>query len=134
MTNTSTMLNLSALIKAKRREAGVGLRKAAEESGVSASTLSRLERGISAKMPDTATLKSLSEWIGVSLSELMNEKGTKKVSKAPEPSTTEQVEVYLRADKNLSSESANALASTFTALYNQFTQSPSTSRSTKRKK
>ena len=83
MANTSTMLNLSVLIKAKRRETGIGLRKAADESGVSASTLSRLERGISTKMPDTTTLKNLSKWIGVSLSELINEKKPKKVSKAP---------------------------------------------------
>lgn len=123
----SQLSKLSALIKAKRREENIGLRKAADDSGVSASTLSRLERGVSEKMPDTTTLKLLSDWLGVSLSDLINEKKTTKTNKAPQPSTAEQVEVYLRADKKLSSESANALASAFKVLYDQFAVSSANS-------
>lgn len=135
MPSILTMANISGLIKAKRREKNMGLREAAKESGVSASTLSRLERGISTKMPDTETLSSLSNWLGVSFSSLMNEKENRKDVNTPKFETTEQVEVYLRADKNLSPDSAQALAHAFKVLYKQFTSIPiDKSSASKRKK
>lgn len=120
MPNTSRMATISEFIKAKRSKNNIGLREAADDSGISASTLSRLERGIFTKMPDTETLKNLSEWLGISLSALMDEKKGKKRARTPQLETTAQVEVYLRADKNLSPDSAAALASAFKVLYKQF--------------
>ncbi len=134
MPSKSSTAKLSGLIKAKRRENSMGLREAAKDSKVSASTLSRLERGTSTSMPDTETLKNLSDWIGVSLSELVNEKKSKSGANEPNLETTEQVEVYLRADKNLSTDSANALASAFKDLYNLYSSSPTSAESSKRKK
>ena len=73
MSSKLTKAKLSGLVKAKRRENSMGLREAANDSKVSASTLSRLERGVSESVPDTVTLKNLSDWLGVSLGELLNE-------------------------------------------------------------
>jgi transcriptional regulator with XRE-family HTH domain len=120
MPTRAILAHLSGLIKAKRREKDIGLRKAAEESKVSASTLSRFERSVASSLPDVDTLKNLAKWIGVPLSSLVNEKKVER-SKEPKLETTEQVEVYLRADKNLSAETAEALSSTFKLLYKQFT-------------
>lgn len=134
MPSNLSAANISGLIKAKRRETGIGLRKATEESGISASTLSRLERGQFASTPDTETLKKLSKWLGVSLSSLVNEKKERQVLKSPKLNTTEQVEVYLRADKDLSPDSADALATAFNVLYKQFTSNSDTTKASKRGK
>ena len=134
MPSKHTMAKISGLIKAKRRERKIGLRDAAKESGVSASTLSRLERGIFTKMPDTETLSSLCHWLGTSLSALINEKEIGKNVNTPKVNTTEQVEVYLRADKNLSPDSAQALAQAFKVLYMQFTSVPTDKRITAKRK
>jgi transcriptional regulator with XRE-family HTH domain len=134
MPSKQTMAKISGLIKAKRRERGIGLRDAAKESGVSASTLSRLERGISTKMPDTETLSRLCHWLGISISDLINEKKIGGNVNTPNFDTTEQVEVYLRADKNLSHDSAQALAQAFKVLYKQFTSVPTDKRTTAKRK
>ena len=120
MTTRETMAHLAALIKAKRKREDVGLRAAAAEAQVSASTLSRLERGISSSLPDFETLTSIAKWLNVPVSSLLTEKQTAKKSNAPSLKTPEQIEVYLRADKNLSPESADALYKSFRILYDQF--------------
>ena len=125
--SATTLANLGVLIKAKRREKKIGLRSAADESGVSASTLSRLERGIFASSPDTETLQNISAWLGISLSKLVDE-GSKKTEKMPRLNTTEFIEVHLRADKNLTPESAEALSLAFKLLYKQFTSKKRESR------
>ena len=56
MSPRDKLAELAGLIKAKRKQLGVGLREAAVESGVSASTLSRLERGAATTLPDVDTL------------------------------------------------------------------------------
>ena len=121
--NTNALLShLPAMIKAKRREEGLGLRAAAEKSGVSPSTLSRLERGIATSLPDTETLRKLALWLNVSLDEILLKDKSNPDAESPKPTTPEIVEVHLRADKNLSSETAKALAEMFKLLYNQVTQ------------
>ena len=112
---------ISALIKAKRRQLGLGVRQAAAETGVSAATLSRLERGISPDLPDTGTLTKLAPWLGVSLNELLA-MDQEAPSQGPEPTTTEIIEVHLRADKSLSPETADALAKMFKVLYENATK------------
>jgi transcriptional regulator with XRE-family HTH domain len=122
MATQTRMSRLPALIKAKRREMGIGLRTAAEESGVSPSTLSRLERGISESLPDTETLTKVSDWLGVSLENLLAQDKSSDVFDEPQLSTTEAIEVYLRADKNLTPETAKALSDMFKIIYKQFTE------------
>ena len=74
MTSRATLARLSALIKAKRREKKIGLRAAADESKVSASTLSRLERGAATTLPDSETLTKLAKWLEVPLNSVFSDK------------------------------------------------------------
>ena len=110
---------ISLLIKVKMRETGLGVRASAKEAKISAATLSRLERGLSATLPDVATLEKLAKWLGTTVGGLLAEKGEKKGSNVPDASTPEIVEVHLRADKNLSPKTAKALAEMFKVLYEQ---------------
>ena len=116
MTSRAAVARIGALVKAKRREEDLGLRAAADESHVSASTLSRLERGAANSLPDSDTLTRLSQWLNVPVSDLLSEK---QDSQGPQPklSTPEVVEVHLRADHDLSPETAHALAEMFKTLY-----------------
>jgi transcriptional regulator with XRE-family HTH domain len=116
MSSRAALAHISALIKAKRRENGIGLRDAAEESGVSASTLSRLERSAATSLPDSGTLTKIAKWLGLSLASLLSDK-EKMSSAEPELTTPEVVEVHLRADRELSPETAKALADMFKSLY-----------------
>lgn len=117
MTENKNLARLGEIIKAKRQETGLGLRAAAEESGISASTLSRLERGIGAA-PDAETMTKLSEWLEASVDDLLFG-GEAKFKELEELSTPEIIAVHLRADKNLSPETAEALAELFRAAYKQ---------------
>ena len=65
---------IGALLKAKRRKAGLGLRAAAAECGVSPSTLSRFERGDSSSLPDAETLTKLAAWLNMTVAALLSEK------------------------------------------------------------
>lgn len=107
-------------IRAKRRESDTSLREAAEDSGISAATLSRLERGLSATLPDAQTLTKLAVWLEISVDALIGEEFSRSEQSTPRESTLpELVEVHLRAEKNLAPETAQALAQMFRALYEQ---------------
>src|SRR5215213_2322691 len=119
MDANTVLSQLPALIKAKRREGQLGLRAAAQESGISPSTLSRLETGKSTSLPDTDTLTKLALWLNISLDKIIIQDTKRSDAKVPKPTTPEIVEAHLRADKNLSSDTAKALADMFKMLYNQ---------------
>ena len=118
----SALARISALLKAKRKEKNIGLRAVAQECGVSASTLSRLERGVASSLPDADTLAKLADWLDVSIGFLLSEQAKEGDENEPELTTVEIVEVSLRADKNLSPETAEALAEMFRLLYEQFSR------------
>jgi transcriptional regulator with XRE-family HTH domain len=93
---------LGARIRARRRELGVSLRAAAVDIGVSAATLSRVERGN--YLPERDSLFRLLSWLGLRGSEPYAE---------PHPrgaATMEAIELHLRADKELSTADAEAIA------------------------
>lgn len=69
-TMNGNLVRLGEIVKAKRQENGLSLRAAAKQIDISASTLSRLERGIGAA-PDTDTIVKLSEWLKASVDELL---------------------------------------------------------------
>lgn len=117
MAESKNLARLGEIIKAKRQESGLGLRAAAEESGISASTLSRLERGIGAA-PDAGTMRKLSIWLDASVDDLLFG-GEAKFKEVEHLSTPDIIEVHLRADKNLSKETAAALAELVHAAYKQ---------------
>lgn len=116
MSLRAALARISALIKAKRREEELGLRAAADASGVSASTLSRLERGAATSLPDSPTLTKLASWLNLSVDSLLSDKQEPQ-GREPELTTPEIVEVHLRADRDLSPETARALAEMFKTLY-----------------
>lgn len=124
MSSDTVQNRISLLIKAKKRKTGLGVREAARDAKISAATFSRLERGLAATLPDVATLEKLSKWLGTTLDELLGEKkGRTKISTA-DVSTPDLVEVHLRADKNLTPDTAKALAEMFKTLYQHAAKKP----------
>ena len=122
MDTDRVLAKLPSLLKAKRREEDLSLREAAKESGVSASTLSRLERGATTYLPDTETLTKLASWLNIRVESLLSYEDQIKGNEDIELTTPEMIEVYLRADKNLSSETAGALSEMFKMLYKQLAE------------
>jgi transcriptional regulator with XRE-family HTH domain len=115
---------LGELVKRQRERTKMSLREVATTTGVSASTLSRVENGVGT--PDSATLARLAQWLGVPLERLMSgsllshSEAAEPVVYFPTESTPSIVEAHLRADKNLQPETAKALAELFRVAYNQF--------------
>src|SRR3954469_24654144 len=118
---------LGELVKRQRQRTKLSLREVATTTGVSASTLSRVENGVGT--PDSATLARLAAWLGVPLERLMSgallqqSETSEPVVYYPTESTPSIVEAHLRADKNLQPETARALAELFRVAYNQFAPS-----------
>src|SRR5688572_18745887 len=119
------VVELGEYIKRRREEKRASLRSVATETGVSASTLSRIENGIGT--PDSATLARLAAWLGMPLERLMsgtimtpNSETAEPVVYFPTESTPDIVEAHLRADRRLQPETAKALAELFRVAYKQF--------------
>jgi transcriptional regulator with XRE-family HTH domain len=94
---------LAARLKARRREAGLSLRAAAAQIGVSAATLSRVESG--SYLPERDNLFRLLDWLGLA--------GRGEEYSEPHPpgaGTLEAIELHLRADEDLSRADAEAIA------------------------
>ena len=111
------MRRLSALVRAKRGDRG--LRIVAKEIGdVSASTLSRIEQG---KVPDLDTFARLCHWLGVSADEFMPcgkvDSGNTPPLATPGMNTPEIITAHLRADRALTPETADALATMMRLAY-----------------
>lgn len=139
---------LGRRIQQKRVKERLTLERAAEQSGISAATLSRLERQSGMKTskrfitPDTRTIAALSRWLGESL-DAMIEGAPSTVPSIPSRAVEgevvdgsgtnlpETVEVYLRADRNLSPEAAEMLAEMFRLAYQQYSRLSETQHSSK---
>jgi len=89
-----------------------GIRSVAEEVGVSAATLSRIERGYTA---DVATLKKVCDWLGVELSEILGGDDVQSKSANKTPSAL----VHFRKDQTVAPGTANALAQLILAAQEQ---------------
>ena len=118
---------LGEYVRRRREEKKLSLRSVAVDTGVSASTLSRIENGIGT--PDAATLGRLAAWLGMPLERLMTgalltlPDSVEPVIYFPTESTPSIVEAHLRADPNLKPETAKALAELFRVAYHQFSES-----------
>ena len=99
-------------LKKTRERRGLNLRDAETEIGVSATTLSRIERG--ATTPDLDTLNALIDWLGLDRGDVFN------AAPLEAASTPERVQALLRADPNLDSQTARALAAVFDTAYKEF--------------
>lgn len=114
---TPKALNLEALYGAldtKRRAAGMSWRKAAEEIGVSASTLTRMAQGAN---PDVEGFSKMVLWLGESADQFIG--GAQKVRAQKPEDLRVVVSRHLRASKELSPESARALENIIDAAYRQ---------------
>ena len=118
--NTSELGNA---VRRRREQQGLSLRDVADKTGVSASTLSRIENGTG--KPDADNIARLASWLDIPIERVMHQ-GHRSVSDPnpvvyyPHESTPEIVEAHLRADKHLSPETARALSELFRVAYAQF--------------
>ena len=118
---------LGSAVRRRREQQGLSLRDVAEETGVSASTLSRIENGTG--KPDADNIARLAAWLDMPIERVMHgghgsASDPKPVVYYPHESTPEIVEAHLRADRQLSPETAKALSELFRVAYAQFSHSP----------
>ena len=114
---------LGRAIKRHRDELKMSLRDVADEIGVSASTLSRIENGTG--KPDADNIARISRWLDMPMDRVMSSRQGKDVEPVvyyPHEATPEIVEAHLRADKKLSPETAKALSELFRVAYQQFSK------------
>ena len=116
-------VELGRAIRRKREEVGLSLRDVADETGVSASTLSRIENGTG--KPDADNIARLTAWLNVPVERIMSGRHGEgeeinPVVYFPQESTPEIVEAHLRADRNLTPDTAKALSELFRVAYAQF--------------
>lgn len=89
-------------------------KQVAEESGVSASTLTRMAQG---KRPDIDSLAALLRWSGLSADDFIID-GSE--SEASQPSPVESIAAQFRRDKRLPPEAKKAIEATLKAVYQHF--------------
>jgi transcriptional regulator with XRE-family HTH domain len=125
--NNSSLVNtveLGRAIRRKREDLGLSLRDVADVTNVSASTLSRIENGTG--KPDADNIARLTAWLDVPMERVMSarkaEEEVKPVVYFPHEPMPEIIEAHLRADKNLTEETAKALAEMFRVAYTQFSK------------
>src|SRR4026207_114266 len=104
---------LGRAVKRRREELGLSLRDVASETSVSASTLSRIENGTG--KPDADNIARLTSWLDVPMERILSgRQGQADAAPAvvyyPQEPTPEIVEAHLRADRNLTPETASALS------------------------
>ena len=137
--NAKTLVNTEELgraIRRKRESLGLSLRDVADETSVSASTLSRIENGTG--KPDADNIARLTGWLDVPMERILGRQGTdsegeKAVVYFARESTPEIVEAHLRADRNLTPETASALSELFRVAYTQFSRNEPEKASRKRR-
>ncbi|HYP52723.1 MAG TPA: helix-turn-helix transcriptional regulator, partial [Pyrinomonadaceae bacterium] len=94
-------VELGRAIRRKREDAGLSLRDVADETGVSASTLSRIENGTG--KPDADNIARLTAWLNMPMERIMGGRQldgdeSKPVVYFPQEATPDIVEAHLRAD------------------------------------
>jgi transcriptional regulator with XRE-family HTH domain len=91
-------------------------RQVAQESGVSASTLTRMAQG---KRPDVDSLAALAAWSGLKTDHYVRSDATRH-----EAEPLALISTYLRSDKHLSPEAATALDQVIRATYLRLRNEP----------
>lgn len=110
MKNQLNIAKLAEMIKAKRGKKG--LRAVAEEiGGITAPTLSRIERG---NLPDVDSFLIICKWLQVSPDIFTSQQSYDSSPK----DHRKQVHAHLRADKNLPKEAADLLINMIEYAYN----------------
>jgi transcriptional regulator with XRE-family HTH domain len=101
-----------AAIDAQRQARKLTWKQVAAQSGVSASTLTRMAQG---RRPDVDGLAALVAWSGLDTNTFINDQEKDR----GEPETLTMISTYLRSDPHLSPESARALDEVIKATYQQ---------------
>lgn len=96
-------------LDAQRQSRRLTWKQVAQESGVSASTLTRMAQG---KRPDVDGLAALTAWSGLNADDFIRSEEVR-----PEPDALAKITTYLRSDRNLSPEAATALDQLIKATY-----------------
>jgi len=104
-----------AALDAVRQARRLNWKQVAEQSGISASTLTRLAQK---RRPDVDSLASLLSWSGLSGDEFVRVEGGLKSQ--PEP--IGQIATYLRADPRLSEEGRSAMLDIISAAYGRLSE------------
>jgi transcriptional regulator with XRE-family HTH domain len=99
---------LEAAVKAK----SMTWKQVSEETGISASTLTRMAQG---RRPDAASLAALSAWAHLNPSDFVH-----MPYKSTRAEPIAQISSLLRSDPNLDAESAEALEAIMKAAYERF--------------
>lgn len=125
--NRESLINTAELgkaIKRRREELKLSLRDVADVIDVSASTLSRIENGTG--RPDADNIARITQWLDMPVDRLIRgQAGSTEVEPViyyPHEPTPEIVEAHLRADRNLSAATADALSELFRVAYEQFSK------------
>lgn len=115
-------IELGRAIKRRREELKLSLRDVGDLTEVSASTLSRIENGTG--RPDADNIARLTQWLDIPVDRLMTHTSdnVEPVIYYPHEKTPEIIEAHLRADKNLTPETAKALSELFRVAYQQFSK------------
>lgn len=95
---------LRAALDQQRRTRKLSWRQVAAEAGVSPSTLSRMTQG---KRPDVDSFAALVRWLGVPADTFLSTGAGDAIGDRPE--TLAVLSTHLRADKNLSVKTVDAL-------------------------
>src|SRR6476661_1734720 len=116
---------LGRAIKRRREELGLSLRDVADKTSVSASTLSRIENGTG--KPDADNIARLTGWLEVPVERILSARpaqddASPAVVYYPQEPVPQIVEAHLRADRNLTPETAAALSELFRVAYTQFSK------------
>jgi len=127
---------LGRAIRRRREELGLSLRDVATLTTVSASTLSRIENGTG--KPDADNIARLTSWLDVPMERILSgrhpqSEATNAVVYYPQEPTPEIVEAHLRADRNLTPETAAALSELFRVAYTQFSRNDAEKSSKKKR-
>lgn len=113
----STYVDVTALHAAldeKRRSKGSSWRTIAGEAGISPSTLTRMAQG---RRPDVDSFGALISWLGVPAERFIRS-DSPEAGSDEEPDALAVISTFLRARKELSPESAEALEDIVRAAYN----------------
>ena len=104
-----------AALDSQRQSKKYTWKKVAEESGVSASTLTRMAQG---KRPDVDSLAALLAWSGLHADDFVRVEGHRQV----DADSLAKITAYLRADPHLTPEGATALEAVIKTAYERLRQ------------
>ncbi|MGI8875657.1 MAG: helix-turn-helix domain-containing protein [Egibacteraceae bacterium] len=112
---------LHATLDRERERRGMSWRQVSRETGVSASTLSRMGQGVA--RPDVDGFATLVGWLGASADDFLRADGD---GPAHEMSAPAAIAAHLRARRDLAPEDVDALEAIVRAAYERFRPHDST--------